>query len=425
MLRVQEFLLTNSLADLYATHAVKARADTRNGHKVSLNYDQIEARDADLVAQECRGLILTTMDGRPFPMTGVVGQTRVIARSFDRFFNHGTACAADVPLEHAKTRIYEKLDGTLCILYFDPFCDQWHVATRAVAEADLPMDGWSGHTFRTLFEKALEVTFAAEHEDADGFTFFNRWTRSKLNREVTYLLELTTPLNQVVVAYPDFRITLLGMRDTATGGEFWPEDGHRLGTEGIPVCPSHSLATHEDVLELVRSRDPKAYEGVVGVHEAAPGIFHRVKIKNAQYLAYSRLKDSIASPRNVMMLILGENLDDALGVMPEDIKKHAFRMQDGMRALLHGFDVAYVKLHISVSKGTTHEHGSKEHRKAFAICAKNSGLWFEPAMAVYAGKAKDARDFIVQKREDNGDWSASFLDYLIEKALEAAPKDPA
>lgn len=45
-----------------------------------------------------------------------------------------------------------------------------------------------------------------------------------------------------------------------------------------------------------------------------------------------------------------------------------------------------------------------------------TGLWFEPAMAKYAGKATDARDFINQKREDNGDWPDTFLDYLIEKA---------
>lgn len=408
MLRVQEYLLTHSLVELHTAHAVKARADTRNGHKVSLNYDQIEVRDSDLVAQECRGLVLSTPDGRPFPMSGVVGETCVLARAFDRFFNLGTTCAADVPLVDPKTRIFEKLDGTLCIVYFDPFCDQWQVATRAVCEADLPVDGWGKYTFRTLFEHALHETTGRS---------FDAWTPG-LSKVHTYLFELCTPVNQVVVKHDAHRIALLGVRNTLTGLEVWPED---IGPSiAVPPCPYHALGTPEQVLEFVRSRDPQRFEGVVACYEVSPGVFHRVKIKNAQYLAYSRLKDAVSSPRNVMTLILGENLDDAMNVMPDDVKTQALQMQDGMRALFSGFDVEYAKLYAAVSQAAPHEHGSKEHRKAFAIAARDSPLWFEPAMAKYAGKAADAREFINLKREDNGEWPSGFLDYLIEKALEAA-----
>jgi len=407
MLLVQAFLRTGSLASLHVVHGVKHRI---SGHKASFNYDQINARDSDELAQQCRGLILATKDGSPFsPNATSYGELVILARPFDRFFNLGAGAAADVPLTDPKTKIFEKLDGTLCIVYFDRFKDAWCVATRAVCEADLPVDGWGQHTFRTLFEKALLETA--------GVSFAN-WTRT-LHREMTYMFELTTPINQVVVAHDAYRITLLGVRETATGRERVPEDEGI----GIPSCPYHSLGTTEQVLEFVRSRDPKRFEGVVACYEAYPGVFHRVKIKNAQYLAYSKLKDAVSSPRNVMTLILGENLDDAMTVMPDDVKKHALVLQSGVRAMLADFDGAYAKLHASVSNGTTHEHGSKEHRKAFAICARNSGLWFEPAMAKYAGKASDARDFIDQKREDNGEWPDSFLDYLIEKA-EQHSKEP-
>ena len=93
MALVREFLLVKSLEDLEREHGVKARV---HDHKFSLNYDQIESREDDPLAQECRGLIL-----RPTELQGSIdvarplGDTIVLARPFDRFFNYGQAAAAE------------------------------------------------------------------------------------------------------------------------------------------------------------------------------------------------------------------------------------------------------------------------------------------------------------------------------------------
>src|SRR5271170_4102940 len=99
MLLVQEFLRTRTFGDLIREHGVYASV-SKSGHKFSLNYDQIEAKETDPLAQECRGLILAPVDGKPlyceitsdgkhhYEDIGP-GETTILAYPMKRFFNHG------------------------------------------------------------------------------------------------------------------------------------------------------------------------------------------------------------------------------------------------------------------------------------------------------------------------------------------------
>jgi hypothetical protein len=168
MLLVQQYLETHTFGDLARDHGVYA-SFSKSGHKFSLNYDQIEARESDPLSQECRGLVLAAEDGKSFTSQAQQvngrnnydhvspGKTLILAYPMKRFFNHGQGSAAEINWHDPKLAVLEKLDGTLCIVYWDPFTNQWCVATRSVPEADLPMDNGI-FTFRTLFEKALYDT---------------------------------------------------------------------------------------------------------------------------------------------------------------------------------------------------------------------------------------------------------------------------
>jgi hypothetical protein len=108
---IQQYLLTHTFADLEKDHAVHA---SRAGHKFSLNYDQIAATDSDLVAQQCRGIVLARVDGSPvLTDTEVVGETIILARPFDRFFNYGQGSAVKIDFSSPTVKRLEKLDGTL------------------------------------------------------------------------------------------------------------------------------------------------------------------------------------------------------------------------------------------------------------------------------------------------------------------------
>ena len=99
MLLVQQYLMHRTFGQLEKEHGVYA-SFSRDGKKWSLNYDQIEAREDDPLAQECRGLILACADHKPMycrldaqgkrhyeEMSA--GSTVVIAYPLRRFFNAG------------------------------------------------------------------------------------------------------------------------------------------------------------------------------------------------------------------------------------------------------------------------------------------------------------------------------------------------
>jgi hypothetical protein len=55
-----------------------------------------------------------------------------------------------------------------------------------------------------------------------GFATVGCWLNS-LDKSFTYVFELTSPLNRVVVKYADYRITILAARETANG-KYLPTD---------------------------------------------------------------------------------------------------------------------------------------------------------------------------------------------------------
>lgn len=412
MLLVQKYLETHTFGELARDHGVYA-SFSKSGHKFSLNYDQIEAKEADPLAQECRGLVLSAENGQPFPAStgpdgklnrdGVSpGKTRILAYPMKRFFNHGQGSAANINWSDPKLAVLEKLDGTLCIVYFDPFTNQWCVATRSVPEADLIMDNGI-FTFRTLFEKALLET--------SGLSFAEY--TAKLDHEITYCFELTTPYNRIVVAYPNCGVTLLAAREVLHEVDQYglkcvsleELDISDVETYGVPRVQAHTYTSVQDLVDWVSSLNPMEHEGVV----VRDGNFNRIKVKNAAYVAYNKVRDALAtSPRNMVELILTEKDDDVIPMLPEEIVKNLIMIKAGLQAALKLHDEAYLA---AKAEADATNPGDK---KTFAILVtKNKELWSAPFFQMFDGKAQNMRDFIAKNRKD-GTWGNSFLDKLLE-----------
>ncbi len=441
MLLVQKYLETHTFGDLARDHGVYA-SFSKSGHKFSLNYDQIEARESDPLSQETRGLILAAVDGKPVAgVVGpdgkmdrtnvVIGPTQVLAYPMKRFFNHGQGSAANIDWSDPKLAVLEKLDGTLCIVYWDPFTSQWCVATRSVPEADLPMDNGI-FTFRTLFEKALKDTCGKDFVD---FT-------SGLNKRITYCFELTTPYNRIVVHYPDCRVTLLAARSLVNHDEFdltnlggglkWVEYdkldqktkdhlaalGHTkedtpeafipvpFDLSGVPVVQAHTYTSVQELVDWVSSLNPMEHEGVV-VRDSQ---FNRIKVKNAAYVAYNKVRDALAtSPRNMVELILTEKDDDVIPMLPEEIVKNLQSIKVGVQKTIRDHDAAYLS---AKAEADRIKPGDK---KTFAILVtQNKALWTAPFFQMFDGKASNMKDFIMKSRSKDGTWGNSFLDKMLE-----------
>jgi len=406
MLLVQKFLENKTFGDLIKEHGVYA-SFSKSGHKFSLNYDQIEAKESDPLAQECRGLILSAPDGKSFLHDAVIvngklsyvsicpGQTKILAYPMKRFFNHGQGSAAEVDWKDPNLAILEKLDGTLCIVYHDPFTDKWCVATRAVSEADLIMDNGL-FTFRSLFEKAFEET--------TGFSFNS--PIGDLNKNYTYCFELTTPYNRIVVNYLTNGVTLLAVRDLLSLEELNPR--HVISIDlipGMPVVQAHTYTSVEELVNWVSSLNPMEHEGVV-VRDSQ---YNRIKVKNAAYVAYNKVRDVLgSSERNCLEFVLLEKDDDVAQFLPEEINKNMARIKEALKIVIKNHDDAY---QAAWTEANAKAPGDK---KTFAILiTKNKSLWTAPFFQMFDGKATNMRDFINKNRKD-GTWSSGFLDKLLE-----------
>jgi hypothetical protein len=399
MLLVQKYLENHSFGDLAREHGVYA-SFSKSGHKFSLNYDQIEAKESNPLAQECRGLVLALEDGRPIFADMTSGKpnrdnmipcnTTILAYPMNRFFNHGQGSAANIDWSDPNLAILEKLDGTLCIVYYDPFTYKWCVATRSVPEADLFMDN-GVFTFRTLFEKACQDTL--------GYAF--EQLTEKLDARFTYCFELTTPYNRIVVNYPHNRITLLAARNLDTLQEVNPRE---LQLD-VPVVEAHTYTTVSELLDWVSSLNPMEHEGVV-VRDAN---FNRIKVKNAAYVAYNKVRDALGtSERNCMELILAEKDDDVIPMLPEEIVKNLLKIKLGLQVALKLYDDHYVAVKAEADSVNLGD------KKTFAILVtQNKNMWHAPFFQMFSGKAQNMKDFIAKSRKD-GTWGDSFLDKILE-----------
>lgn len=262
MLEVQKFLREHTLADLLSRYSVKHRRHAEHQNLVLLKYDQIASPMSERLVQECRGIVLD--EARDWA---------VVARAFDKFFNHGEGHAALI--DWAKARVQEKVDGSLCMLY--RYAEQWHVATTGTPDASGDVNG-GARTFASLFWE----TFAAQSLPLPP-------------PNMVLIFELTSPYNRIVVRHNAASLTLLAARDRDRDFEEMPVDNLR---DTYPVVKHHALGSLDDALATFRLLDPLATEGYVVVDAA----FRRIKVKHPGYIALHHMKGNGASPTDKRLL---------------------------------------------------------------------------------------------------------------------------
>lgn len=225
------------------------------------------------MARECRGLIFDR-------------QGKLISRPFHKFMNLGEDLHSKRLLPHL-VRAEDKLDGSL--------------VRPVLLEGKVVWMTKGGHTDTA---KLCESLIGAMLTDQDL-----EEVRSLLDTK-TPLFEFVGPLNRHVVAYRENSLRLLAVRDNLTGAY-------------VDLDLSYSLNKYKT--ETVNLVDPSVeqlaelavrfQEGVVGVTACG----HRVKVKNAKFLALHRAKDSMASELFVFNLVRDWKVDDlvASGVLQD------------------------------------------------------------------------------------------------------------
>ena len=268
----------------------KGIAFRTDGTLASFNY-RISADFFDPVVQEARGIILD------------MENLDVVCYPFRKFGNYGEPYIDDIDWNTA--RVLEKVDGSIMKAYW--YDGKWCLATNSTINADNTPVNNTDKTFGGLFREAAEN---------QGLDF------DVLDKNKTYIFELTSPYNKVVVDYGETpKIWHLGTRDNITGQE--SEENI-----GIVKPKEYLLSNLDSCIEAVKmmnqSGDFIEDEGFVVVD----GNYHRIKIKSPEYIIiHSVIPNGNVSDKYLLKHMRNEDIDDILAYRPdltervEDIKK--------------------------------------------------------------------------------------------------------
>lgn len=249
---------------------------TRDNGYVMFKYNQIASDFSLPLVREARGIVFHEFDWT------------CVCHAFDKFGNYGEGYVQDLDWEHGVS-VQEKIDGSLMKLWWND--GEWHLSTNGTIDARKAMCG--DISFYELFEKALKTYGCNSFEDFTKYGPFNVL--------YTYMFELATCENRVVIPYEGYHIYYLGKRNGVTGKEELPTDN--LGVEHPKIYHLNSL---KDVIAAANEL-PWDEEGYVCVDKH----FNRCKIKSPSYVQahYARTNNIITTKRLIEVILEGEEAE--------------------------------------------------------------------------------------------------------------------
>lgn len=224
--------------------------------------------------RECRGLIFDA-DGN------------LMSRPFHKFFNvneRDETQTHDIDMSQPHV-IMEKMDGSMIRpILVDGYL---RLATK-MGVTNVAMDA---------------ETWLAKHTHTEHL---KQWLRWCIDTDVTPIFEWVSPFNQIVLAYEEADLVLLAMRDAETGEYHMPD-----------TCPFNTVTTYGsmegNIIDYInRQREAEGREG--DIIRFADG--HMLKIKNDWYVRIHKTIDRIVFDRNIVNLIINEEVDDVMPMLP-------------------------------------------------------------------------------------------------------------
>jgi hypothetical protein len=391
MLLVQNYLRSGkTLEDLQIEHGVYSN---EKNDKVGFNYDQIEAKESDPLACQCRGLILRK------------DIWDIVACPMFRFFNmEQTGCAAEIDWESAAYE--EKLDGSCIIVYWDSVVNKWMCATRGRVEADGGIDG-GDLTFAMLVDHTcnkMRNDTTNKYSLQDLMDVISSWRHDA--GLYTFVFELTSPLNRIVCKYNEEFLTLIAVRHNITLQEEDPKEWCRFGQFNIQTPKLYSFNNINHMVSVIREWNPEDHEGVVVKDKS----FNRIKVKNPSYLAYNYLRTSLStSLRGCIEVILLGTDDDVVPMMPKMIGDRILKLKPLVQQVLEITQKDYDELkHI-------------ENMKEFALEAQKK-LWPAALFSLKRGKTPNLKTFAIGFKDNSAKIPGPAIESMMALCIKIDPK---
>lgn len=280
-LRIQRVLREGmSLTQLNDKYGIISKRSEKHPNLYLFKYDQIRSPMSESIVQECRGLILDKD-----------ASWQVVCFPYTKFFNYGETNCAKLDLDSIE--VYQKLDGSLLNLYY--YKDSWWVSTSGNPDASGPVLNELGNN--TSFKKL----------------FWEVWNKLGYNlppaffKTLTFMFELTTPFNKVVVQHKSSNIILHGIRNRISFEEINLKDVNNNSLQGNwswcnwDRCQTISFKNIDKIISYANTLNPLEEEGFVLVDKH----FNRAKIKSEAYVNLHHIRSTMSS--RAMLEVIRKN----------------------------------------------------------------------------------------------------------------------
>ena len=338
-MKLQEYLRAKGLEDLNREFKVKINRHSEFNNLVCLKYSQLESPMAEIIVQQCRGIILDEAK-----------DWQIVSYPYDKFFNYGESYAPQ--LNWNTTKVYEKLDGSLMTLYY--YQGKWRVQSSGTADGTGKVGGLN-YSFSQLFWQVWQEKGYQLPEET----------------EYCFMFELMSPYNRIVVRQNSNNLVLHGVRNLKTLKE---ENSQVWGDKyNWHLVNSYPLQTLEEIIAACHALDPMDGEGYI----VCDRDFNRIKIKSPEYVAISHLKTGF-STRNIIEIVVTNEGEEFLTYYPE------------WQKLYNQIEAKYNALVAEIETDYTH-YKDIPVQKDFALAIKHlpySGMLF----ALRAGKSNSIKE---------------------------------
>lgn len=254
----------------------------------------------DPIVQEARGIVVDMTNGD------------VVCWPFRKFGNWQESYSDKI--DWGSARILEKVDGSITKLWFDKKQNDWVWSTNGTIFAEnAPVSTSLSKSFLTLIQNTIN------YKDIPF---------DDLNKNNTYIFELTSKDNKVVINYDLSELYYLGTRSNINGKEF-DESDELFKNFRKPKSYFIKNTSLESVVNLSKTLNQDGNctnEGFVVVDKN----FNRVKVKTEEYL-YLHKMASISEKNIIKSLTEGMDAKELCSMIPNKshiIMYYAYKFEE-------------------------------------------------------------------------------------------------
>lgn len=288
---------------------------------------------------------------------------RIVGRSLPKFFNFNETCkSATIPKHEGDFRIFDKLDGSLFVLF--SYNDQWVYCSRGSFTSEQAKEG----------ETILKENFP-QHVNLD--------------RNLTYVFELIYPEGRIVVDYKDERTVKFITAYEVDGTEHLIID--KMKNEGFDVVVEHTM--QDKTLEELCSLNIPEHEGYVIRYSNGD----RVKVKFEDYIKLHKTRTNFSNKTIFDKWLSKVPLSEALKDIPDEFN-------DWYRTGIDELDRKYKEI-IDMSHSYVNDNLSTERKDFYKQLESNSKLLKIKGVinAIYNNKSEDIVSDIALKTMSHKD----------------------